>query len=163
PVFPFLTSDVVAIARSLSWNDVHVAIPVAERALPPSFVDQLDPDLMAARERPWGKVILRRIAERVIPDAIAWRPKTDLEYGSGMCALEVPLAESISADERRRLDQTGIRWFNDAHRGAYLRFRALGLRIPTLGAGEYPCMSCTGAVRIGRRHCPTCGAWPADS
>lgn len=163
PVFPFLTPDVIAIARSLSWGDLYVAMPVAERPLPPSFVDQLDPELMAAPARPWGKVILRRIAEGVLPDAIAWRPKTDLEFGSGMCALEVPLAASVTAVERRRLDQTGIRWFNDAHRGMYIRFEALGRRLPLPGADEYPCMSCTGAVRIGRRHCPTCGAWPSDT
>lgn len=163
PVFPFLAPDVVAIARTLDWDDVHVAIPARERPLPPSFVDQLDPDLMAAPRRPWGKVILRRIAEGVLPDAIAWRPKTDLEFGSGMCALEGPLAGFVTADERRRLDGTGIRWFNDAHRGMYGRFEALGLRVTPPGPDEYPCTSCGGGVRKGGRHCPTCGAWPADS
>ncbi|CAA9556467.1 MAG: hypothetical protein AVDCRST_MAG43-1507 [uncultured Thermomicrobiales bacterium] len=163
PVFPFLAPDVLAIAQSLSWNDVHVAIPVEERALPPSFVDQLDRDLMASPERPWGKVILRRIAEEVLPDAIAWRPKTDLEFGSGMCALETSLAELVSLGERERLDQTPIRWFNDAHRGMHTRFEALGLRIPSPGPDDYACTSCGGGVRKGRRHCPTCGTWPADS
>lgn len=163
PVFPFLAPDVVAIARTLGWDDVHVAIPASERPLPPSFVDQLDPDLIAAPRRPWGKVILRRIAEGVLPDAIAWRPKTDLEFGSGMCALEGPLAGFVTAGERRRLDGTGIRWFNDAHRGMYGRFEALGLSVPPPGPDEYPCASCGSGVRNGRRHCPTCGAWPADS
>lgn len=162
PVFPYLTPDVIAVARSLSRDDVHVSIPAEERPLPPSFVDQLDADLMAARERPWGKVNLRRIAARVLPDEIAWRPKTDLEFGSGMCALEAPLAAALGIGERKRLDRTGIRWFNDAHRGMYLRFRALGLHMPLPGADEYPCTSCGGGVRNGRRHCPTCGAWPAD-
>lgn len=162
PMFPFLASDVVAVAESLGWDDVHVSIPVEKRPVPPSFVDQLDPDLMAAPTRPWGKVILRRVAEELLPDAIAWRPKTDLEFGSGMCALEGPLAERVTPVARDRLDAMGIRWFNDAHRGAYLRFEALGLRVPSAGPGTYPCVSCGGGVRIGRRHCPTCGAWPAD-
>jgi hypothetical protein len=162
PVFPFLAPDVVAVAQSLSWDDVHVSIPVERRSSPPSFVDQFDRDLMAAPARPWGKVILRRIAADVLPDAIAWRPKTDLEFGSGMCALEGPLVDRLLPAARNRLDGTGIRWFNDAHRGMYLRFEALGLHIPSPGPDRYPCMSCGGGVRIGRRHCPTCGAWPAD-
>jgi len=162
PVFPFLAPEVVTVARSLAWDDLHVSIPASERLSPPSFVDQLDPALMAAPTRPWGKVILRRIAGDVLPDDIAWRPKTDLEFGSGMCALEGPLAASVMPVDRVRLDAMGIRWFNDPHRGAYLRFEALGLRISAPGAGEYRCISCTGGVRMGQRHCPTCGAWPAD-
>ncbi len=134
PVFPFLAPDVVEVARSLSMNDLHVPIAAGERSLPPSFVDQFDAGLMTAQGRPWGKVILRRIAEDLLPDPVAWRPKTDLEFGSGMCALEVPLAELITPAERKRLDQTGIRWFNDAHRGMYLRFDALGLSIGAPGS-----------------------------
>jgi len=162
PKFPFLAPEVVAAARTLAWDDLHVSIPVSERLSPPSFVDQLDPDLMALPSRPWGKVILRRIAEDMLPDNIAWRPKTDLEFGSGMCALEGSLAAEVTFAERDRLDATGIRWFNDAHRGAHLRFEALGLRIPAPDPGEYPCISCNGGIPTGRRHCPTCGAWPAD-
>lgn len=162
PWFPFLAPEVVAAARTLAWDDLHVSIQASDRPLPPSFVDQLDPDLMSAPTRPWGKVILRRIAGDVLPEGIAWRPKTDLEFGSGMCALEGPLAANVMPVDRERLDAMGIRWFNQAHRGAYLRFMALGLRIPAPEAGEYACISCAGGVHIGRRHCPTCGAWPAD-
>lgn len=162
PGFPFLAPGVIAVARFLRWDDLHVSIPASERSSPPSFVDQFDPDLMAAPTRPWGKAILRRIADDGLPGDIAWRPKTDLEFGSGMCALEGPLAAEVTSVDRNRLDAMGIRWFNDAHRGAYLRFEALGLRIPTPEMGDYPCISCAGGVRVGRRHCPTCGAWPAD-
>ena len=37
-------------------------------------------------------VHLAFVAERWLPEEIAWRPKTDLQFGSGMCALESPLA-----------------------------------------------------------------------
>jgi hypothetical protein len=105
---------------------------------------------------------LRRLAEPVLPEEIAWRPKTDLEFGSGMCALEPALARIVAPDDRARLDRTGIRFFNDAHRGLYLRWSAAGGTIPAPGAGDYACLSCGGGVTTGRRHCPTCGAWPAD-
>jgi asparagine synthetase B (glutamine-hydrolysing) len=161
PIFPYLHPAVLGAASALSRDEVLVKIPAAERPAPPSFVDQLDDAVMAAEWRVWGKAPLRRIAERILPEEIAWRPKTDLEFGSGMCALEPLLAEAVTADDRERLDRTGIRFFNDAHRGLYLRWVAAGGSIPAPEAGKYACRSCGGGVANGRSHCPTCGAWPA--
>lgn len=159
PVFPYLHPDVVALAQALTRDEIEVQ--VAGRGAP-SFVDQFDAALLAAPAQPWGKAMLRVVAGRVLPEAIAWRPKTDLQFGSGMCRLETPLAALIDDDQRTALDRTGIHWFNDAHRGMYRRFRALGLVIPPPADGEYACASCGAGVRTGRRHCGTCGAWPAD-
>ncbi|HYH13174.1 MAG TPA: asparagine synthase-related protein [Thermomicrobiales bacterium] len=162
PVFPWLHPDVLRVARSLDRGDVLVDIPVAERPGPPSFMDQFEHTAMDAETRTWGKVPLRRLAARHLPEDIAWRPKTDLEFGSGMCALESHLAGVVTPDDRGRLDHTGIRFFNDAHRGLYLRWLDAGGAIRPPGAGEYACASCGGGVANGRSHCPTCGAWPAN-
>jgi asparagine synthase (glutamine-hydrolysing) len=162
PVFPYLHPAVLAAASALSRDEVLVEVPVSARATPPSFVDQLDQTVMAADRRVWGKAPLRRLAERLLPEEIAWRPKTDLEFGSGMCALEPLLAASVTPDDRERLDRIGIRFFNDAHRGLHLRWVEAGGSIPPPGAGEYACSSCGGGVATGRSHCPTCGAWPAN-
>jgi len=162
PRFPYLAQGVVAIATARTYDEVYRCLPAAEHPLPPSFVDQLDAELMAAEARPWGKVILRRVAERWLPREIAWRPKTDLQFGSGMCALEPILAGRITPELRRELDATGIAWFNDAHRALYLRFRELGVEAPSPGPGDYACRSCGAGVPVGKRHCITCGCWPAD-
>jgi hypothetical protein len=162
PVFPFLAPEVVAVATTRAYDEVYRSLPAREHPLPPSFVDQLDPALMAADARPWGKVIVRRVAERWLPREIAWRPKTDLQFGSGMCALEPILAARVSPEVRADLDATGIMWFNDAHRALHLRFRELGVEIPPPGDGEYACRSCGAGVPTGKRHCITCGCWPAD-
>ncbi len=162
PAFPYLHPAVLAAVSGLSRDETLVEMPVSERAAPPSFVDQFDEAVMAAERRVWGKVPLRRLAERLLPEEIAWRPKTDLEFGSGMCALEPLLAERVTPDDRERLDRTGIRFFNDAHRGLYLRWIEAGESIAPPGPGEYACRSCGGGVAEGRSHCPTCGAWPAD-
>jgi asparagine synthetase B (glutamine-hydrolysing) len=159
PIFPYLAPEVTAIASGLARTDVFAMLPLEG---PPSFVDQFDAALMAAPERPWGKVILRRVAERWLQQEIAWRPKTDLQFGSGMCALEPVLAGHITEAVRKELDATGIAWFNDAHRGLYQRFRDLGLTVPAPSVGEYACRSCGGGVPVGKRHCVTCGCWPAD-
>lgn len=162
PLFPYLEPEVLDVAPTLTAADLWADIPTTKHSLPPSFMDQFDTAMMNASTRRWGKVILRRVAERWLPAELAWRPKTDLQFGSGMCALEGPLAMRLNPGIQMNLDRTGIRWFNDAHRGLYLRYRTLGLTIPEPKDGEYACRSCGAGVPLGKRHCATCGAWPAD-
>lgn len=162
PTFPYLHPAVLSVASRLTRDETLAKVPVSERATPPSFVDQFDQAVMAAERRVWGKAPLRRIAETMLPEEIAWRPKTDLEFGSGMCALEPLLEQRVTPDDRKRLDRTGIQFFNDAHRGLYLQWVEAGGSIPAPESGEYACRSCGGGVAEGRSHCPTCGAWPAD-
>ncbi len=162
PVYPWLHPSLLDVARSLHRDDVLRKIPTSKRPAMPSVMDQFDPDLKQATARPWGKMPVRQLAEMHLPDDIAWRPKTDLQFGSGMCALEEPLAGSVAPDDRDRLDGTGIRFFNDAHRGLYLRFTQAGGTIPPPAANQYACVSCGGGIDSGRAHCPTCGVWPAD-
>ena len=162
PVFPYLHPAVLDIARTLERADVLVEISTSERPSPPSFMDQFNAEAMAQPARVWGKVPLRRAAGRMLPEEIAWRPKTDLEFGSGMCALEPALAATVTPDDREQLDRSGIRFYNDAHRGLYLRWVDAGGTIAAPHPDEYACTSCGGGVSQGRSHCPTCGAWPAD-
>ena len=159
PLFPYLEPEVLEIARSLRSSDIRADIPVGERSLPPSFMDQFDTAAFEATSRSWGKVVLRKVAERWLPDEIAWRPKTDLQFGSGMCALEPSLALRINPGLMPSLQTTAIRFFNDAHRALHLRFRGLGLTIPPVRDGEYRCASCGAGIRLGKRHCATCGHW----
>lgn len=162
PVYPWLHPNVLDVAITFERSAVLKAIPVAERPAPPSFMDQFDTEVINASTRTWGKVPLRQVAARYLPDEIAWRPKTDLQFGSGMCALEPDLAQIVTPDNRERLDRTGIAFFNDAHRGLYLRYINAGGTVPEPGPGEYACLNCGGGVAEGRRHCATCGAWPAN-
>ena len=163
PLFPYLHADVLAVAASLTQRDIRQAIPIADLPLPPSFMDQFDVESFAATERTWGKVVLRRVAERYLPHEIAWRPKTDLEFGSGMCALEPHLANLLNTGSRMAIEQTGMAFFNDAHRGLYSRFRSLGGVIPPVQIEERACSNCGGGVPIGKLHCHTCGWWEAAS
>ena len=163
PCFPYLEPEVLDIAQSCSWDDLSQMRSRTDHPLPPSFMDQFDRQVMKASNRQWGKVLLRQVAERWLPREIAWRPKTDLQFGSGMCALESLLALRVGAGTRLDLDATRIHWFNDAHRALYLRFFALGATIPEPVSGEYACRSCGGGVPLGKRHCVTCGCWPADA
>lgn len=162
PLLPYLEPEVLEVASQRNYREVYRTCPVSEHPLPPSFMDQYDRDMMESGSRLWGKVLLRQVAERWLPKEIAWRPKTDLQFGSGMCALEDPLALALNGGIRMNLEATGIHWFNDAHRSVYLRFRRLGLTVPSPQEGEYACRSCGAGVPFGRKHCVTCGCWPAD-
>lgn len=162
PIYPWLHPHVLDVARTLERASVFTDVSIEEHPAPPSFVDQFDPAVVHAGTRTWGKAPVRRIASELLPDEIAWRPKIDLQFGSGMCALEAALARTVTPDDRDRLDRTGIRFVNDAHRGLYLRYIEAGGDIPSPQAGEYACVSCGGGVVQGRSHCPTCGAWPAN-
>lgn len=153
---PYLEPEVIAVARQLRPNDVRELRPAA--ALPPAFMDQCDAALLAAPMHPWGKAALRHVAERYLPPAFAWRPKTDLQFGSGMCALEPALAELAAGTH----PPPRLRFYNAAHQGLWARFVALGQTPPPVRPGDYACLSCGGGVPIGKRHCATCGCWPAD-
>jgi hypothetical protein len=165
PLFPYLEPEVLEIARSLATAEIRADIPVSKRSLPPSFMDQFDAAAFGSESRAWGKVVLRKVAERWLPDEIAWRPKTDLQFGSGMCALEPSLSLRIGPGVMPSLETTGIRFFNNAHRALYLRFRGLGLTVPPVREGQYACVSCGGGIPLGKRHCATCGHWhePGDA
>jgi asparagine synthetase B (glutamine-hydrolysing) len=162
PLFPYLEPEVLKTAKTVTSADIRVDVDVREHALPPSFMDQFNVAIFDSATRPWGKAVLRRVAERWLPKEIAWRPKTDLQFGSGMCALEPSLALRINSGLMVNLQTTGIRFYNDAHRALYLRFRGLGLTVPPVSEGEYACVSCGGGVPVGKKHCATCGQWPAN-
>lgn len=159
PLFPYLEPEVLAVAKTLTSADIRQSVAVGEQSLPPSFMDQFDLEAFGASERVWGKVILRKVAERYLPYELAWRPKTDLQFGSGMCALEHPLGTLLNAGHHMRIQQTGMMFYNEAHRGLYSRFLSLGGVIPPVKDGEYACPNCGGGLPIGKRHCHTCGHW----
>ncbi len=159
PRFPYLHPAVLEVAKTLTQDDIRQPLPVSEMSLSPSFMDQFDIEAYGASERVWGKVVLRKVAERYLPRELAWRPKTDLEFGSGMCALEHPLAMLLSSGNRIAIQQTGLSFYNDAHRGLYTRFRSVGATIPPVLEGQQPCPNCGAGLPVGKNHCHTCGHW----
>ena len=158
--YPYLHPKVLEVARSLRKSDV-IGYRKSERA--GAFVDQFDAELIHRRTKPWGKFVLRRAAEGFLPQSVVWRPKTDLQFGSGMCRLESELArQMMSATDAEKLEMAGKRFWNDAHAALFLIYRRMGLQINPPGEGQYACAGCGAGVDIGRRHCVTCGASPSD-
>jgi asparagine synthase (glutamine-hydrolysing) len=157
--YPYLHSEVLAFAQSL---DLAENIEWRESQGAGAFLDQFDTDLMQQKVKPWGKAILRHAAGDFLPASIAWRLKTDLEFGSGMCRLEGKLAESLSPQDSEEIDSTKRRFWNNAHRALFLIYKRMGFQSGTPQAGEYPCTWCGSGVVDGTRHCKVCGGSPAD-
>lgn len=155
--FPYLHPAVLAVARGLSSAELATG-----RAEFGAFVDQFDPELAECATKPWGKLVLRQVAAMLLPERIAWRPKTDLQFGAGMCRLETELAALVVPAMRAVGDSPLARFINPAHHGMRVLFDRAGLSIPPPGPGEVACVGCGAGLAAGRLHCSTCGAYPAS-
>lgn len=104
----------------------------------------------------WGKWILRKAFEDMIPREIAWQSKRPLEYGSGMNYLRSVLSKKISEEEYK--DNTyGIKFLNREHLYYYKIYRDVIGEIPKPKEGEKQCPGCGTGISQGGFHCKLCG------
>jgi asparagine synthase (glutamine-hydrolysing) len=106
------------------------------------------------------KVPLRIAAQEVLPNSVAWRARADLEFGSGFDQLGPATRDFANFFEPPAVSANF--YWDDTHRALHRIFQGIGLTVPTAQAGMYACQWCNGAIVLNRRHCPTCGAFPAD-
>jgi asparagine synthase (glutamine-hydrolysing) len=157
------------------------SIPMAESlgmVAKPPFLDQefqnfafnLDPKLMIRDERgkTWGKWIIRKAYEGMLPDEIVWRIKTPLEFGSGTTIFPKVFAERISDDyfqtkAKKYLESDRVTIRDKEHLFYYEVFRS-HFGIPSeffKDAKGKHCPYCgSNAVYEQSRFCKVCGAYP---
>lgn len=156
-VYPYLHPTIYNFAAGISY-DKHTEVLESSEAA--------DFHLRELSENKstklWGKIILRKAAQRYLPVDIAWRTKADLEYGSGTYILEDILAKSVTEQDIKDIKLSSKHFWNKMHAKLYLKFMEKGLVIPAVDQNEYGCNWCRGGVSIGRNHCSTCGAFPAS-
>ncbi len=110
------------------------------------------------RGKLWGKWILRKAFEDVLPKEIIWQDKRPLEYGSGMTKLREIISSKISDDEfEEKKKLYPINFLNKEHLYYYEIYRnAIGeIRKPK--EKEKECPYCGGGMGISSFHCKTCG------
>jgi asparagine synthetase B (glutamine-hydrolysing) len=157
--YPYLAPAMISLACALQREDL---IQLRESDETGAFVDQFDPSLVGAAQKPWGKTFIRRAAEQVLPREVAWRPKTDLQFGSAMCRLESELADRLTREASQLAHESGRSFRNDAHRALHGIYLSMGLEPEKPKPGMHACVCCGGGVWSASGHCPTCGAFPAD-
>lgn len=124
-------------------------------------------DLVGERDgRRFGKKILREAFADVLPEEVAWRVKTPIEFGSGSTDLRrVAVAEIADAEfERARprvAEDDGVR-LRDKEQYFYYRVYRRILPPPREQArSAKTCPECQGPVpRLDSTYCRLCGAYP---
>ncbi len=109
-------------------------------------------------EKRWGKWILRKAFEGVLPPKIIWQDKRPLEYGSGTRRLRRIISEKISDEEfaeKRRLYP--VRFMSKEHLFYYEIYRKVVGEIPAPEKGETSCSGCGAGIERKANHCHICG------
>ncbi len=113
----------------------------------------------------WGKWILRKAFEDIIPPEILWRVKAPIEVGTGTATLPSLFSSRISDLE---FSEKKARYFNQdrvvirskEHLFYYEVYRGL-IGVPqATGDGAKSCPDCGSNVEEGTSFCRTCGAYP---
>ena len=132
-----------------------------------AFAMSLDVSLKVRSEgkQVWGKWILRKAFEDIIPKEIVWRVKAPIEVGTGTTTLPALFNARISdlefSEKKKRYlaeDRVVIR--SKEHLFYYEIYRNM-MGVPCLSAGDgRTCPDCNSNVEEGASFCRTCGAYP---
>jgi asparagine synthase (glutamine-hydrolysing) len=145
---------------------VEVRLPF----LDPQFkalAEELDVGLKVKSEggQVWGKWILRKAFESIIPRELLWRVKAPIEVGSGTTTLPSLFDSRISdlefrGKKRRYLSQDRVIIRSKEHLFYYEIYRSIiGVPYATV-SGAKSCPDCGASVDEGSSFCRTCGAYP---
>jgi len=115
-------------------------------------------------EQVWGKWVLRKAFESIIPPEIAWRAKAPIEVGTGTTILPSLFDSRISDPE---FNEKKMRYFNEdrvvirskEHLFYYEIYRSvIGVPCATVGNAK-TCPDCGSDIDEGASFCRTCGAY----
>ena len=114
----------------------------------------------------YGKWILRKAYEGLLPKGITWRSKVSIEYGTGTTILPKLFDEEVSEqdfDEKRRkyLSEDKVRIRDKEHLIYYELYRSIfGPPYALRRNKERACPHCNASVPKTATYCKTCGAYP---
>jgi asparagine synthase (glutamine-hydrolysing) len=105
----------------------------------------------------YGKYILRRAFENLLPTEVVWRPKDPIEVGSG--SIELSRMFQVTSEEFSKLSK--MIHLNDPEQAYYFKIylETFGA-IPKPKQREKTCPRCGAGVQVNGGYCKTCGAYP---
>ncbi len=145
---------------------VEVRLPYLDRQFKTLATD-LDVGLKVKSERGqvWGKWILRKAFENIMPQEIVWRVKAPIEVGTGTTVLPSLFDSRISDLE---FSEKKVRYLNEdrvvirskEHLFYYEIYRSV-IGVPYARVSNAKtCPDCGSNVEEGTSFCRTCGAYP---
>ncbi len=161
------------------WNVMHFSsVPLAKVLKMEAKLPYLDPEfkkfameLLPAikvrdeRGQTWGKWILRKAFEKLLPREIVWRTKTPIESGSGTSILPnffksiIPVTE-FEDRKSKYLEEDKVTIRDKEQLFYYEIYRsAVGVPHPTDFVGKI-CPHCNLSVSDMTTYCRRCGAYP---
>ncbi len=157
-------------AMEFSSNQIGAAlgIEIGQPFLDKPFFDfgrgiGLDLKIREEQGKRWGKWILRKAFEGVLPQEILWQGKRPLESGSGMTELRRIIESRVSDEEFEEGKRIfPIRFWNREHFYYYRIYRKVVGEIPAPEGDEEGCECCGAGMPQGALHCGICGgvvAW----
>jgi len=157
---------------AFSANDLgkHFGIEVKQPFLDPEFQKfamNMDPRYNVQEERGevWGKWILRKAYEDVLPPEVRWRDKNPIEVGSGTTILPKYLAKKISDSEftskKNKIMETDNVMIRDKEQLIYYEaYRDIWGAPCAKDRDARTCPQCHSNVAENAVVCKTCGAYP---
>ncbi|MDI6892853.1 MAG: asparagine synthase-related protein [Actinomycetota bacterium] len=107
-------------------------------------------------DKVWGKWILRKAFEDVLPENIIWQSKRPLEYGSGMNKLRQVISDKVP-DEEFKENSSSVRFINKEHFYYYKIYRKVIGETPKPKDDERSCPGCGTGIKRSSLHCKICG------
>jgi len=145
---------------------IEVRIPFLDPQFK-AFATGLDVGLKVRSEggQVWGKWILRKAFENIMPREIVWRDKAPIEVGTGttilpsLCDLRISDPE-FNEKKMRYLNQDSVVIRSKEHLFYYEIYRSvIGVPYAT-DSNAKTCPDCGSNVEEGASFCRTCGAYP---
>lgn len=163
-----LSNYIEHISHSMQFNSNKIGgyfgIEIIQPYLDKEFIEfslSIPPGLKIKREkgRIWGKWILRKAFEDVLPKEIIWQDKRPLEYGSGMTKLREIISLRISDEEFGEKKRSyPIKFINKEHLYYYEVYRNIVGEIPKPKLGQKACPACGAGMDTNAFHCKVCGS-----
>ena len=125
-----------------------------------NFSQRIDVNLKIRKEngQTWGKWILRKAFEGILPHEILWQSKRPLEIGSGMTELRKVIESRVSDEEfEEGKRKCPIRFWNKEHFYYYRVYRQVVGEIPAPKKGKKICECCGAGMDQSAFHCKVCG------
>lgn len=152
-----------SIAKSVG---ITVKIPFLEEDLK-EYAMSIDPDLKIRNDhnQTYGKWILRKAFDGVLPPEIVWRTKMPIERGSGTAMLSTYFSSKISDDEfnqktREYLQSDGVHIRDKEHLFYYEAYKREFGSPRGFGEGSRICRGCGAYLLEVMDFCRICGASP---
>jgi asparagine synthase (glutamine-hydrolysing) len=151
----------------------NLGIEVVQPFLDPEvqkFAMNLDPRYNVQEERGevWGKWILRKAYEDVLPPEVRWRDKNPIEVGSGTTILPKYMAKKISDSEfaakKKKILETDKVTIRDKEQLIYYEAYREVVGVPhPKDPDARTCPQCNSNVADNAVVCRTCGAYPISA